>query len=218
MNPISSYIDHTLLDPLATGKAIESLCEEAMIYSFHSVCVHGCHVQQCRELLRDSEVVVCAVVGFPLGAGSTTAKVREAEDAIAHGASEIDMVINQGWVKENEYHKILQEVHFVKDVIGGAVLKVIIETANLTKEEIVNCARTVVEGGADFVKTSTGFGNRGASLEDIKIIKNTIGNSAAIKASGGIRNYEDAMKFIEAGAGRIGTSSGVKMVGSFGKS
>ena len=218
MNNINTYIDHTLLDPLATLKDITKLCEEARIYNFYSVCVHGCYVQKCRELLRDTEVDVCTVVGFPLGAVSTTVKVREAEDAIDHGASEIDMVINQGWVKDAEFHRILQEVHFVRDAIGGATLKVIIETANLNKQEIVEVSRIVVDGGADFVKTSTGFGSRGASLEDISIIKNTIGHTAKIKASGGIRTYDDAVNFIRAGAERIGTSSGVKIAGTFGKS
>lgn len=217
MNNINTYIDHTLLDPLATTKDIIKLCEEASIYSFHSVCVHGTHINLCRTQLRDTDVSVCTVVGFPLGAGTTAAKVREAEDAVKEGAAEIDMVINQGWVKEQKYHKILQEVHFVRTAIGGAVLKVIIETANLTKQEITEVSRTVVEAGADFVKTSTGFAGRGASLEDIKVIKNTIGNTAKIKASGGIRSYEDARAFIEAGADRIGTSSGVKIAGAFGK-
>ncbi|MBL7473616.1 deoxyribose-phosphate aldolase [Robertkochia sediminum] len=217
MENINTYIDHTLLDPLATEAQITKLCEEAAIYRFKSVCVHGTYVALAKELLRDTKVLVCTVVGFPLGAATTAAKVAEAEDAVKDGAGEVDMVINQGWVKDKAYSKITQEVHFIKHAIGGAVLKVIIETANLSKEEIVAVSKAVVEGGGDFVKTSTGFASRGASLEDITIIKNTVGNNALIKASGGIRSYEDAIAFIAKGADRIGTSSGIKIVSHFGK-
>lgn len=217
MKNFSTYIDHTLLDPTATEAAITRLCEEAALYRFKSVCVHGAYVQLAKNLLRETDVLVCTVIGFPLGASTTAAKVAEADDAVNNGAGEIDMVINQGWVKDQAFHKIMQEVHFIKHAIGGAVLKVIIETANLSKEEIVEVSKAIVEGGGDFVKTSTGFASRGASLEDISIIRNTIGNNALIKASGGIRTYDDALAYIEAGADRIGTSSGVKMMAHFGK-
>lgn len=218
MKNMHTFIDHTLLDPRAREADIVKLCEEAAIYRFKSVCVHGAYVSMARDLLRDTSVLVCTVIGFPLGASTTAAKVAEADDAVSNGAAEIDMVINQGWVKDGHYHKIMQEVHFIKDAIGGATLKVIIETANLSKEEMVEVSKAIVEGGAEFVKTSTGFASRGASLDDIRIIKNTVGNHALIKASGGIRTYDDALAFIEAGADRIGTSSGVKMAAHFGKS
>lgn len=217
MNTINSYIDHTLLSPLASKEMIIALCSEANLYGFKSVCVHGCHVATAYEQLKDTGVLVCTVIGFPLGATATAAKIAEAEHAVSDGASEIDMVVNQGWVKEKDYHRILQEVHFIKKAIAGATLKVIIETANLSKAEIVETAKAVVEGGGDFVKTSTGFAERGASLEDVKIIRNTIGNNALIKASGGIKSYARAKEFIDAGADRIGTSSGVAIIKEFGR-
>ncbi|THD67992.1 deoxyribose-phosphate aldolase [Robertkochia marina] len=217
MNTINGYIDHTLLNPTATKEMIIALCSEANLYKFKSVCVHGSHVDTAYEQLRDTPVLVCTVVGFPLGASSTASKIAEAEHAVSDGASEIDMVVNQGWIKEKDYHRVLQEVHFVKKAIAGAELKVIIETSNLSESEIEATSRAVVDGGADFVKTSTGFGQRGASLDDIRIIRNAIGNSAFIKASGGIKNYEQARAFIDAGAHRIGTSSGVQIVNEFGR-
>lgn len=217
METINTYIDHTLLDPLAKRELIIALCSEANLYRFRSVCVHGCHVSLAHEQLRESETAVCTVVGFPLGANDTAAKMSEAEIAVNDGATEIDMVVNQGWIKDKAYHKILQEVHFLKQSIGGATLKVIIETANLSKQEIVKTSETLVEAGADYIKTSTGFASRGASLEDISLIKSTIGNQARIKASGGIKTYDQARAFIDAGANRIGTSSGVAIMKAFGK-
>ena len=209
---ISKYIDHTLLKPNAIKDQIENLCEEAITYQFFSVCVNGSYVAYVADRLKDTSVKVAAVVGFPLGAMDTESKIQEAVNCIQNGADEIDMVLNIGLLKSGCYIKVSEEIKTLKKAIGNKVLKVIIETCYLTEEEIIVASQMVVDAKADFVKTSTGFGSDGAKLSDVKLIKEVVGSKAAIKASGGISNYEAAIKFIEAGATRLGTSSGVNIV------
>ncbi len=211
---ISRYIDHTLLKATATENDIENLCNEAIKYDFYSVCVNSYWVKKCYKILKDTNVKVCAVVGFPLGAAILDAKEYECRRALLDGASEIDMVINIGELKNKNYSFVKNEIENLKKICNhyDAILKVIIETCYLSEEEIKKASLLCVEAGADFVKTSTGFGTGGAKIEDVKLIKNTVGEKAKVKAAGGIRNYEIAIKMIEAGADRIGTSSGVKIV------
>ncbi len=209
---INSYIDHTLLSPTALPSDINTLCEEALAHSFFSVCVNGCYVKQAADIVADSNVKVCTVIGFPLGAMSGKAKVLETEQALKDGAQEFDVVINLGWLKAGEYNKALQELAFVKDVVGKRILKVIIETCYLTDKEKEDACKLVVDSGADFVKTSTGFGTHGATLDDVKLMKNVVKNNIQIKASGGIKSYATALEYIALGVSRIGTSSGVKII------
>ncbi|WP_224482702.1 deoxyribose-phosphate aldolase [Robertkochia aurantiaca] len=209
---LASYIDHTLLKPDATTEAVEALCREAKEQQFHAVCVNGCHVPYAKALLLDTGVNVCTVIGFPLGAMATDAKIEEARTAIRQGADEIDMVINIAYLKEGRDLAVLKEISEIKRVCEDHVLKVILETGLLEPEEIKKGAALAVEAKADFVKTSTGFGPRGASLKDIELIKEAIGSKAKIKASGGIKDAKTAQAFIKAGAHRLGTSSGAKIV------
>lgn len=209
---INSYIDHTILKPTATEKDIIDLCEEAKEYKFYSVCVNSCFVPLAKQLVEKSSVKICSVVGFPLGAMSTEAKVFEAQKAVEDGADEIDMVINIGFLKSKNYFRVLKDISDVKNAIGKIPLKVILEISELSKNEIILASEICLDAKADFVKTSTGFSKSGATLTAVKIIRKTVKNKAKIKASGGIRDYETAVKFIEAGAERIGTSSGIAIV------
>jgi len=209
---INSYIDHTLLKATATERNIIDLCEEAKQYNFYSVCVNSCYVPLAKQLMEETTVKVCSVIGFPLGAMSTEAKVYEAKKAIEDGADEIDMVMNVGLLKSKNYFRVLKDISDVKIAIGKTPLKVILEISELSKNEIILASEICLDAKADFVKTSTGFSKSGATLTAVKIIRKTIRNKAKIKASGGIRDYETAVKFIEAGADRIGTSNGIAIV------
>lgn len=209
---INKYIDHTVLKATTTPKDIEKLCNEAKEYKFYSVCVNGCYVPLCKKLLVNTDVKVAAVIGFPLGAMATEAKVYEAKKCIEDGANEIDMVINVGMLKAKEYDYVREEIRQIKEAIGTNVLKVIIETCYLTDDEKVKACELAVEAKADFVKTSTGFGTNGATFEDVTLMKKTVGNRAKVKASGGVKTYETAVKYIELGAERLGTSSGIQIM------
>jgi deoxyribose-phosphate aldolase len=210
--PFQDYIDHTLLKATATETAIKKLCAEAIEYQFYAVCVNSCYVSIAKNKLHNSTVKLAAVIGFPLGAMATEIKVSEAAYCIEMGANEVDMVINVGWLKEGLHASIIEEIQRGKKAIGSGVLKVIIETCYLTPQEIITACKLVMDGGADFVKTSTGFGPSGATLEDVMIMKKTVGDTIKIKASGGIKDKETALKYIEIGVSRIGTSSGVAMM------
>lgn len=205
---LAHYIDHTLLKPTASEEQIRMLCEEAIAYRFKAVCVHGCWVAMASETVKDSNVKVATVVGFPLGAMSTMAKVAEAKDALENGADEVDMVLNLGWLKSKRYDKVQEDIAQVKQAIAQKVLKVILETCYLTDEEKEKACELAVAAGADFVKTSTGFGTGGATFEDVLLMKAVVGDRAKIKASGGIRDKETALRYISLGVSLIGTSSG----------
>jgi deoxyribose-phosphate aldolase len=210
---IAQMIDHSLLKTDATEEEIRRLCEEGKKYGFVSVCVNPVWVSFCSDLLKGSKVRICTVSGFPLGANKPEVKTKEAETAIKEGALEIDMVANIGALKSGDFKLVEKDIKAVRSTIGKEkILKVIIETAILTNEEKIKATQIVMACGADFVKTSTGFGYSGATVEDVRLLKKVVGNKVRIKASGGIRDYETALKLIEAGASRIGTSSGVKIV------
>ena len=206
---INRRIDHTLLKPESTEEQIKKLCQEAADYKFFAVCVQPCWIELCKDLLQDQEVKIATVIGFPLGANTLETKIFEAKDAIKKGADEIDMVINIGALKSGKEDLVKKEIQEIKEAIGDHVLKVIIETCLLTKEEIARASQLVVEAGGDFVKTSTGFSTGGALLEDVKLIKETVKDKAYIKASGGIRDYKTAKAMVEAGADRLGVSAGI---------
>lgn len=209
---LSKYIDHTLLKATATKNEIEKLCEEAIKYNFYSVCVNGSYVSYCKKLLEKTNVKVAAVVGFPLGAMSTSAKVFEAEEAIKNGANEIDMVINVAKLKDGDFSYVENEIRAIKEAIGNNILKVIIETCYLTHDEKIKACELSLNANADFVKTSTGFGTGGATYEDVELMKKVVGENAKVKASGGVRDRETALHYIELGAERLGTSSGVEII------
>ena len=209
---LNQYIDHTLLKPTATKDDIIRLCLEAIQYEFYAVCVNSSYIPFAKKHLSDSKVKLAAVVGFPLGAMDTESKIYEAEQAVKHGADEIDMVINVGLLKSCDYLYVRNEIELIKKAIGDKVLKVILENCYLTKEEIIVASQLSVNAKADFIKTSTGFGTGGATLEDVKLMKEVVCDLAKIKASGGVKNTEDAIEYIKAGADRIGTSSGVAIV------
>lgn len=209
---LNRYIDHTLLSPSATEADILKLCEEAIKYNFYSVCVNSSYVYLAKQALGRSNTKVCAVVGFPLGAMSTEAKVFEAKNAIDQGATEIDMVMNIGRLKSKNHLAVLKDISAVKRAIGLTTLKVILEISELSKNEIVKACEICIDAKADFVKTSTGFSKSGATLTAIKIMKKTVRNQLKVKASGGIRDVETALKYIEVGANRIGASAGVAMM------
>ena len=206
---IEKMIDHTILKADATTETIKRYCSEAKEYGFASVCVNTCHVPLVAEELKGSDVKVCCVVGFPLGAMSTAAKAFEAKKAVHDGADEVDMVINVGGMKDSNYEMVKADIKAVVDASEGRTVKVIIETCLLTKDEIVKACELSVEAGAAFVKTSTGFSTGGALASDVALMKKTVGDRAKIKASGGIRTYEQAMELINAGAERIGAGNGV---------
>lgn len=205
---LPDFIDHTHLKPTATLSEIQHLCEEAKRFGFHAVCVNGCHVSLASEELKNTKVKIAAVVGFPLGAMSTEAKIFEAKDCVKNGADEIDMVINIGWLKSNEDDRVRNEIISIKQGIGDKILKVILETCYLTTSEKEKVCILAVEAGADFVKTSTGFGSGRATFEDVTLMKRMVGDKVKIKASGGIKDKETALKYIALGVSRIGTSSG----------
>ena len=212
---IASFIDHTLLKPDATSQQVETLCLEAKEYGFASVCINPWYVATCAELLTDSAVKVCTVVGFPLGANASETKAEEAARAIRAGAQEIDMVQNVGALKNGDDTYVCQDIAAVVDACyaGGAICKVILETCLLTDEEKVRACQACMKAGADFVKTSTGFSTGGATVEDIKLMSDTVSEAKlGVKASGGVRTYEDAKQMIAAGATRIGASAGVQIV------
>ena len=215
MKALNKYIDHTNLKPFATKGDIEKLCAEAREYDFASVCVNPCNVALASKLLAGSDVKVCTVVGFPLGASLPAIKAAEAAAAVADGADEVDMVQNISMAKEHDWKYIANEVYAVRKAIGkGITLKVILETCFLTDEEIVFSSRASCEGGADFVKTSTGFGKGGATTHAVKIMRDTVGPYIGVKASGGIHTYEELKALVKAGATRIGCSKSVPIAES----
>lgn len=212
MRNLSKYIDHTLLSANTTISDIKRLCEEAKKYNFYSVCINSSYVKDAKELLKDSEVKICTVVGFPLGASIAEVKAFEAKRAIEDGADEIDMVINIGFLKSQELKKVKEEIQKVQEACKKKILKVIFETALLTEKELKKVSLLAKDLKVDFIKTSTGFSTRGASLEDIKIMKTCVQDEVKIKASGGIRDYKTALEMIEAGASRLGVSAGIAIV------
>ena len=209
---LNKYIDHTILKATASSTDVQKLCAEAIEHEFYSVCVNGCYVADAKHLLQGTDVKVAAVVGFPLGAMTTAAKVFEANEAVENGASEIDMVINIAKLKDGEFEFVENEIRQIKEAIGDNVLKVIIETCYLTDEEKVKACELSLAAKADFVKTSTGFGTGGATYEDVKLMKSVVGDNAKVKASGGVRDKETAQKYVDLGADRLGTSSGIDIV------
>ncbi|NVM05082.1 MAG: deoxyribose-phosphate aldolase [Candidatus Helarchaeota archaeon] len=210
---IAEYIDHTLLKPDATEDQIIQLCNEAKEHGFASVCVNPCNAILISKELKDTNIKTCIVIGFPLGATTTQSKVFEAKDGIKNGAQEIDIVINIGALKYQKFGIVEDEIRAIVEAINGkARLKVIIECCLLNDDEKVKACQIAVRAGADFVKTSTGFSSGGATLEDVKLMRKTVGDKIGVKASGGIRDYKTAISMIEAGANRIGASSGVKIV------
>ena len=208
----SKFIDHTNLKQDASINDIKTLCEEAIKFDFMSVCINPCFVKYAHGVLLDSEVKVCTVIGFPLGANTTKTKVYETKQALKDGADEIDMVINVSALKDKKYDYVKNEISKIKKVCKNKILKVILETCLLTDEEIVKACELSLEVKADFVKTSTGFSKGGATVEAVALMRKTVGDKCGVKASGGIKTFEDMQKMIDAGASRIGTSSGVKLL------
>ena len=210
---LNRMIDHTILKPEATEAAVQKIIDEAKEYNFFSVCINPCWVAFVSEQLADTDVAVCTVIGFPLVANTPEVKAYEAADAIKNGANEVDMVINIGALKSQQYDYVRQDIQRVVDAAKGkALVKVIIETALLTDEEKVKACELAKEAGADFVKTSTGFSTGGAKVADIRLMRETVGPDMGVKASGGVHNAEEALAMIEAGATRIGASTGVAIV------
>ena len=210
---LNRMIDHTILKPEATEAAVQKIIDEAKEYNFFSVCINPCWVAFASEQLADTDVAVCTVIGCPLGANTPEVKAYEAADAIKNGANEVDMVINIGALKSQQYDYVRQDIQGVVDAAKGkALVKVIIETALLTDEEKVKACELAKEAGADFVKTSTGFSTGGAKVADIRLMRETVGPDMGVKASGGVHNAEEALAMIEAGATRIGASTGVAIV------
>lgn len=205
------YIDHTLLKPVCTWDEIETLCKEALSYHTASVCIPPSYVKRAREAFGP-ELPICTVIGFPLGYNPAEAKVCEARTALRDGADELDMVINLGDVKNRDFEKVYEEIRALRETAGSRILKVIVETCYLTRDEKIRLCEIVTKAGADYIKTSTGFGTAGATMEDILLFKEHIGSSVKIKAAGGIRTQEDLEAFIQAGCSRIGTSSAVKLL------
>ncbi|MHA3910273.1 deoxyribose-phosphate aldolase [Metamycoplasma hominis] len=212
MTELNKYIDHTNLSPSATSKDIDKLIQEAIKYDFKSVCIAPSYVKYAKEALKNSDVLVCTVIGFPLGYNATSVKVYETKIAVEHGADEIDMVINVGRFKDGQYEYVLNEIKAIKEACNGKTLKVIVETALLTKAELIKITELVMQSGADFIKTSTGFSYRGALFEDIQTMKETCGDKLLIKASGGIKNLADAQEMIRLGANRLGMSKSVPVM------
>jgi len=209
---MNGFLDSTLLKSFSTKDDIKKLCLDAIKYRFATVCINPCYVSYAHELLNGSGVEICTVIGFPLGANTTDVKVYEAKEAISNGASEIDMVINVGFLKDKDYQYIISEISAVKNAISGNTLKVIIETCYLDDDEIKKMTEICNDTEVDFIKTSTGFGTRGASLNDIELINKYKNKKLKVKASGGIKTREDAKKYIELGVNRIGTSNAVNMM------
>ncbi|MFV0556622.1 MAG: deoxyribose-phosphate aldolase [Lactovum sp.] len=215
MTEVNQYIDHTVLKADTTKEKVQEVCTEAKKYKFASVCINPTWVNFVSAELSDSNVKVCTVIGFPLGANTSEVKAFEAQKAIIDGADEIDMVINIAAAKEGNWDFVESDIKAVNDVKGNKLLKVIIETSLLTDEEKVKACQAAVRAGADFVKTSTGFSTAGASVEDVKLMRETVGEEVGVKASGGVRNLKDAQAMIEAGASRLGCSSGVEIMQGF---
>jgi len=206
---IFSYIDHTQLSAVATWADVKKLCDEAITYKTASVCIPPSFVKRASEYVKD-QVAICTVIGFPLGYNTTAVKIFEAKEAVDNGANEVDMVVNLGDVKDKAFDKVTEEIRQIKNAIGDKVLKVIVETCYLTEDEKIALCKCVTESGADFIKTSTGFGSGGANIEDIELFKEHIGSNVKMKASGGVRTKEAIEMFINAGCQRIGTSSAIK--------
>lgn len=210
---LNKYIDHTLLKPTATPTDIKNLCLEAKENKFYAICVNGSYVELAVSMLKDTDIKVAAVVGFPLGAMTQNIKIAEAKDCVSKGAVEIDMVINLGLLKAGHLKAVEDEIAAIKKAIGDdVVLKVIIETCYLSKEEKIAACKAAMNAKANFVKTSTGFGTGGATPEDVKLMKETVGSRLEVKASGGIKDRETALEYIELGASRLGTSAGIAIV------
>ncbi|WP_427902756.1 deoxyribose-phosphate aldolase [Metamycoplasma alkalescens] len=209
---LNKLIDHTFLGQAGTTKDIDKLIDEAKKYDFKSVCIAPSYVKYAKEKLKNTDILICTVIGFPLGYNVTSVKVFETKIAIEHGADEIDMVMNVGRFKDKQYEYILNEIKAIKEVCGNKILKVIVETALLTNDEIAKATEIILQSGADFIKTSTGFSYRGASFEDVEIMKNIAKDKLLIKASGGIKSKEDAQKMVDLGANRLGTSKSVAIV------
>jgi deoxyribose-phosphate aldolase len=209
---ILKHIDHTLLKAVSSWTDIQKLCEEAIHYETASVCIPPAYVARIHQTYSKRQLTICTVIGFPLGYQTIGTKIFEAKEAVANGADEVDMVIHIGSVKNNDFEKITEEISEVKKAVGSKILKVIIETCYLTDEEKIRICQCVTDGGADFIKTSTGFGTAGAVLEDIDLFKKHIGPQVKIKAAGGIKTREDLENFIKAGCSRIGTSGAVALL------
>lgn len=208
----NKMIDHTVLKADTPLETVKRICDEAMEYGFASVCINPCHVAYCADYLKDSNVNVCTVIGFPLGANTSAVKAFETKDAIANGADEIDMVMNIGALKDKNYDLVRDDVQAVVEAANGTLVKVILETCLLTEDEIKKACELCVEAKADYVKTSTGFSTRGATIEDVRIMKEAVHGKAKVKAAGGVRTPEDMVKIVAAGADRIGTSAGCSLV------
>lgn len=208
----NKLIDNTLLKADATKEQIIALCEESKKYDFKSVCINPDFISLAKENLKGSDVLICTVIGFPLGSMTTTAKAFEAKDAIEEGADEIDMVINISALKDKNYEYVLNDIKAVREATKGHTLKVILECCLLTKEEIVKACELCVEAKVDFVKTSTGFSLWGAKVEDVKLMRETVGPEMGVKAAGGVRTHEEMLEMVKNGATRIGTSSGAKLM------
>ncbi|MDI6916887.1 MAG: deoxyribose-phosphate aldolase [Thermoplasmatales archaeon] len=214
---LEKMIDSTNLRPDATADDIKKLCYDAKKHNFWSVCVNPCFVSLASDLLISMDVKVCTVIGFPFGAATPESKIFEVKDAVRNGADEIDMVINIGALKDKKYEAVKKEIKDIVDVVGKVAVKVIIETCYLTDEEKIKACQIAKEAGAHFVKTSTGFGPKGATAEDVALMRKTVGPNMGVKASGGIRTIDDAVKMINAGANRIGTSNAVEIVEGIGQ-
>lgn len=213
MNNMAKYIDHTILNADATEKDIQRICIEAKEYNFKTVCINPGWVDYAAHLLKGTDVGITTVIGFPLGANISEIKAAEAKQAVEKGVSDVDMVINIGALKNEDYTTVLNDIKAVVDAVDGkAIVKVIIETSLLNKTEKIRVCELAKQAGADFVKTSTGFSTGGATLDDVKLMRATVGPKMGVKASGGVRSYEDAVAMIEAGATRIGASSGIAIV------
>lgn len=208
----NKMIDHTVLKADTPLETVKRICDEAMEYGFASVCINPCHVAYCADYLKDSDVNVCTVIGFPLGANTSAVKAFETKDAIANGDDEIDMVMNIGALKDKNYDLVRDDVKAVVEAANGTLVKVILETCLLTEDEIKKACELCVEAKADYVKTSTGFSTRGATIEDVRIMKEAVHGKAKVKAAGGVRTPEDMVKIVAAGADRIGTSAGCSLV------
>lgn len=209
---LAKMIDHTLLKPAASRADVEKLCQEARQYGFCSVCVNPAWVSLAAKILKNSGVKTCTVIGFPLGANTTETKVFEARNALENGAEELDMVINIGALKSQDYQTVLKDIEQIRSLGEGFILKVIIETSELTDEEKVKACQLAAEAGADFVKTSTGFSGSGATVHDVALMKQSIPPQMQVKASGGVRTRADAEAMLAAGATRLGASSGIKII------
>lgn len=208
---ILSHVDHTLLKAFATWEDIQKLCDEALEYKTASVCIPPNYIKRIHDTYGD-KINICTVVGFPLGYSTTKAKLAEVEQAVEDGVGEVDMVINITDVKNGDFDKVTEEIRSLKQAVGDRILKVIIETCYLTKEEKIAMCKAVTEAGADYIKTSTGFGTAGATMEDILLFKEYIGPHVKMKAAGGVKSVEDMEAFLEAGCDRIGTSSAISLI------